>query len=75
MQRSLDKINVSAAARNENTKLLPKCPRCGKPLTLNLRSDGGFVEDADWHTAGCLEDIAERSILINGNKFYVFTGC
>ena len=75
MQRSLDKVNVSAAARNENTKLLPKCPRCGRPLTLKLRSDGGFVEDADWHTAVCLEDIAERSILINNNKFYVFTGC
>ena len=33
------------------TELLPKCPNCGKPLTMNLRSDDRFVEDAGWHTA------------------------
>lgn len=33
------------------SELLPKCPRCGKPLTVNLRSDGKFVEDAGWHKA------------------------
>ena len=31
--------------------LLPKCPNCGRPLTLNLRSDDRFVEDAGWHAA------------------------
>ena len=31
--------------------LLPKCPNCGRPLTLNLRSDDKFVEDAGWHAA------------------------
>lgn len=33
------------------TELIPKCPDCGKPLTLNLRSDDKFVEDDGWHTA------------------------
>lgn len=33
------------------TSLLPKCPNCGKPLTLNLRSDDKFVEDSGWHKA------------------------
>ena len=33
------------------TELLPKCPHCGKPLTMNLRSDDRFVEDAGWHAA------------------------
>lgn len=33
------------------TSLLPKCPNCGKPLTLNLRSDDKFVEDIGWHKA------------------------
>ena len=33
------------------TALLPKCPNCGRPLTLNLRSDDKFVEDAGWHAA------------------------
>ena len=31
--------------------LVPHCPHCGKPLTMNLRSDDRFVEDEGWHTA------------------------
>lgn len=31
--------------------LLPVCPHCGKPLTMNLRSDDTFVEDEGWHKA------------------------
>ena len=33
------------------TELIPRCPRCGRPLTMNLRSDNRFVEDAGWHAA------------------------
>ncbi len=33
------------------TELVPKCPRCGKPMTMNLRSDDNFVEDDGWHAA------------------------
>ena len=33
------------------TELIPKCPKCGKPLTMNLRSDDKFVEDEGWHQA------------------------
>lgn len=32
-------------------ELIPKCPKCGKPLTMNLRSDDKFVEDEGWHLA------------------------
>ncbi|MCR4777102.1 MAG: Sir2 silent information regulator family NAD-dependent deacetylase, partial [Saccharofermentans sp.] len=32
-------------------ELIPKCPNCGKPLTMNLRSDDKFVEDEGWHEA------------------------
>ncbi len=31
--------------------LLPVCPVCGKPMTMNLRSDETFVEDEGWHRA------------------------
>ena len=31
--------------------LLPKCPNCGRPLTMNLRSDDTFVEDEGWQRA------------------------
>ena len=33
------------------SELLPVCPHCGKPLTMNLRSDDKFVEDEGWHEA------------------------
>ena len=33
------------------TELVPRCPKCGKPMTMNLRIDGTFVEDAGWHAA------------------------
>lgn len=31
--------------------LVPMCPNCGRPLTMNLRVDGTFVEDAGWKAA------------------------
>ena len=33
------------------TELLPVCPHCGRPLTMNLRADDSFVEDEGWHRA------------------------
>lgn len=33
------------------TELIPKCPVCGEPMTMNLRSDDTFVEDEGWHEA------------------------
>ena len=32
-------------------ELIPRCPVCGEPMTMNLRSDDHFVEDAGWHQA------------------------
>ncbi len=33
------------------SELLPVCPHCGKPMTMNLRADNKFVEDEGWHKA------------------------
>ena len=33
------------------SELIPRCPKCGKPLTMNLRSDDKFVEDDGWKLA------------------------
>lgn len=32
-------------------ELIPYCPRCGEPMTTNLRVDNTFVEDEGWHDA------------------------
>ena len=33
------------------TELVPHCPVCGRPMTMNLRVDDTFVEDEGWHAA------------------------
>lgn len=33
------------------TELIPHCPKCGKPMSMNLRADDTFVEDEGWHCA------------------------
>lgn len=33
------------------TKLIPKCPVCGAPMTMNLRCDNTFVQDEGWYKA------------------------
>lgn len=33
------------------SELVPHCPVCGKPMSMNLRYDGTFVEDDGWHEA------------------------
>ncbi|MDE5741746.1 MAG: Sir2 silent information regulator family NAD-dependent deacetylase [Oscillospiraceae bacterium] len=32
-------------------ELVPKCPKCGKPMTMNLRADDKFVQDEGWYKA------------------------
>lgn len=33
------------------TELIPKCPVCGAPITMNLRCDDSFVQDSGWYEA------------------------
>lgn len=33
------------------SELIPYCPVCGAPMTMNLRSDNTFVQDEGWYTA------------------------
>ena len=33
------------------SSLVPHCPHCGAPLTMNLRADDTFVQDKGWYTA------------------------
>ena len=33
------------------SELIPKCPVCGEPMTMNLRCDDTFVQDEGWYAA------------------------
>lgn len=53
------------AAEQENmripTELIPHCPVCGEPMTMNLRCDELFVQDDGWYAAAKrYEDFIER---------------
>lgn len=41
--------------RQENmripSELIPKCPKCGRAMTMNLRADNSFVQDEGWYRA------------------------
>lgn len=47
------------------SELVPKCPVCGAPMTMNLRIDNTFVQDSGWYAAagryaGRYTDFAEK---------------
>lgn len=50
-------------------ELIPCCPVCGKPMTVNLRCDDKFVEDGGWRTA-CKN--YEKFIRDNNDKRVLF---
>lgn len=33
------------------SELIPRCPVCGRPMTMNLRCDDTFVQDEGWYQA------------------------
>ena len=37
--------------RTVPTELVPRCPKCGRPMSMNLRADNTFVQDAGWDAA------------------------
>ncbi len=45
------------------TELIPRCPKCGEPMTMNLRCDDTFVQNDGWYKA------AERyNLFVNRHK-------
>ena len=50
------------------TELIPTCPICGEPMTMNLRGDDKFVEDRGWNIAAkryeeFLNEVITRKVL------------
>ena len=55
------------------SELVPKCPVCGGPMVMNLRSDETFVEDEGWHAASKrYEDFIRRHL--NGKILFLDLG-
>ena len=49
-----DAVRAMAAQQHSlriPSELIPRCPHCGAPITMNLRADDTFVEDRGWHAA------------------------
>lgn len=43
------------------SELVPYCPVCGAPMTMNLRCDDTFVQDKGWYAASdCYHDFLRR---------------
>lgn len=50
-------------------ELVPKCPICGKPMEVNLRKDGNFVQDDEWYKQDnsygeFLDNNADKKVLL-----------
>lgn len=43
--------DFSSIAMTVPSELIPYCPVCGEPMSMNLRADETFVEDEGWHEA------------------------
>ena len=52
------------------TELVPRCPVCGKPMSMNLRADHTFVTDKGWHKASKQYEkfLQSRNIIKNGEQ-------
>lgn len=55
------------------SELIPHCPVCGRPMSMNLRCDETFVQDAGWYAArGRYEEFLRRHE--NGRVLYLELG-
>lgn len=55
------------------SELVPRCPKCGKPMAMNLRCDHTFVQDSGWQSASArYDDFIRRHE--TGNVLYLELG-
>lgn len=51
---AVDRFRQMDAARVDGkipSAMVPKCPVCGGPMAMNLRSDSHFIQDENWYAA------------------------
>ncbi len=60
-EQGLEPPAGGAPAMAVSPELVPHCPRCGAPMTMNLRADDTFVQDEGWYAAaGRYDDFVRR---------------
>ena len=50
-EEAVRKMILEQRDRKVPSELIPKCPVCGAPMTMNLRQDDLFVQDEGWYAA------------------------
>lgn len=50
-EKWIRRMVVEQRHRKIPTELIPRCPKCGRPMTVNLRCDNTFVQDDGWYAA------------------------
>lgn len=43
--------NPIVKGQYQPSELVPRCPKCGEPMSMIFRADNTFVEDEGWHNA------------------------
>ena len=50
-ERGLEPPEGTPPKMSVPSELIPYCPNCGRPMTMNLRCDDTFVQDDGWYAA------------------------
>ena len=58
------------------SELVPRCPVCGKPMSMNLRADNTFVQDEGWYKAAKRyeEFLGSRKAAADGRALFLELG-
>lgn len=61
-EKGLEIPNGASIKMDVPSELVPRCPKCGRPMSMNLRADNTFVQDEGWYAAaGRYDDFVRQN--------------